>query len=417
MASILVEALTGGTPSNIFVYGLTGTGKTAVTQFVGKALEKKANEITKHSQDTITSVIFEYLDEDTRKLLQKSCNYLDYQALLGEELNKLVRRQVNFIYINCHNVDTQYRVLAHIANHFIKEWDDRIPFTGWPTDEVYDTLLEYIDREGGVTTIVLDEIDKLVGKSGDDVLYNLSRINNDLKQGRVNIICITNNVNFRELLDARVRSSLSEEEIIFPPYDAAQLQDILYDRVKLAFADGVLDDTVVPLCAARAAQEHGDARRALDLLRVAAELAERHGANQVTEDFVRRAERKIELDHVNEVIRKLPHQPKLVLLSVLLTEKAGDGKNTTGEIFETYSELCRKLNMTRLGQKRVTDLISQLDTLGIINTRIVSFGRARGRTTIIEMAVPHKNILKVLSEDEMLADVIHYKPQTQQTLI
>src|SRR5882672_11334122 len=40
LATILVAALRGETPSNVFIYGKTGTGKTAVTRFVGKELQK-----------------------------------------------------------------------------------------------------------------------------------------------------------------------------------------------------------------------------------------------------------------------------------------------------------------------------------------------------------------------------------------
>ena len=70
--------------------------------------------------------------------------------------------------------------------------------------------------------IVLDEIDKLVKKSGDDTLYNLTRINSDLKRSKVSIIGISNDLSFKDFLDPRVLSSLSEEEIVFPPYNAPQ---------------------------------------------------------------------------------------------------------------------------------------------------------------------------------------------------
>ncbi len=104
LASVLVVALRGETPSNVFIYGKTGTGKTAVTKFVGKELLKKGKETDKN---------------------------------------------INFVYINCEIVDTQYRLLQNITNHFINEWSERIPFTGWPTDEVYAKLRQMIDKKGG----------------------------------------------------------------------------------------------------------------------------------------------------------------------------------------------------------------------------------------------------------------------------
>ncbi len=370
LATILVAALRGETPSNVFIYGKTGTGKTAVTRYVGNELNRT-----------------------------------------GREVNKPVR----YIYINCEVVDTQYRVLTHIANHFILEWNDRIPFTGWPTDEVYSKLKSNMEREKGVTVIILDEIDKLVFKSGDDVLYNLSRINDELKNAKVSVIGISNDLKFTEFLDPRVRSSLGEEEIIFPPYDADQLKDILVQRAGMAFKEEILDDLVIPLCAALAAQEHGDARRALDLLRVAGELCEREGGRRVTEKHVRTAQNKIELDRVTEVVRTLPTQSKLVLLATILGQD-GDSKGlTTGEVYDMYRDLCRTCEVDVLTQRRVTDLISELDMLGILNAKVISKGRY-GRTKEIQLSVPVDETRSVLNEDPQLEGAQGILPKRQARL-
>ena len=146
--------------------------------------------------------------------------------------------------------------------------------TGWPTDQVYAEFRNALDEEKRVVVIMLDEVDKLV-KKGDDVLYNLSRVNSDLLQTRLSLIGISNDLKFTEFLDPRVKSSLGEDEIIFPPYNAEQIRDILEQRAGIAFRPGMLTEEVIPLCSAFAAQEHGDARRALDLLRISGELAER----------------------------------------------------------------------------------------------------------------------------------------------
>ena len=373
IASIMVPALRGETPSNIFIYGKTGTGKTAVTKFVGKELVRKGKEID---------------------------------------------RQVNFVYINCEIVDTQYRLLQNIANHFINDWSERIPFTGWPTDEVYSKLRSMIDKNGGVTIIILDEVDKL---KGDDALYNLSRINSHLDHAKVSLVGISNDLKFTEFLDPRVKSSLGEENIIFPPYDAGELQDILKQRVEIALKPGVLDDDVIPLCAALAAQEHGDARRALDLLRMAAELAERENSPRVTKRYVRLAQNKIEIDRITEVVRTLPTHSKLILLAILLQEKHDDSKGsvgviTTGEVFEVYKELCKKTRTDILTQRRVADLISELDMLGIITARVISKGRY-GRTREIKLSSPSDEIMKILKEDELFEDLSKYKIQGQTRLI
>ena len=373
LASVLVPALRGETPSNVFIYGKTGTGKTAVTKFVGKELLKK-----------------------------------------GEETGK----SVNFVYINCEVVDTQYRLLQNITNHFISEWSERIPFTGWPTDEVYSKLRYMIDKNGGVTVIILDEVDKL---KGDEALYNLSRINNNLKNAKVSIVGISNDLKFTEFLDPRVKSSLGEENMIFPPYDAGELQDILKQRVELSLKENIIDDDVIPLCSALAAQEHGDARRALDLLRISAEIAEREGARKITKKYVRLAQNKIEIDRIMEVARTLPTQSKLILMAALLQQQHNNktgiaGAITTGEVYEIYKELCKKTRTDSLTQRRVADLISELDMLGIITARVISKGRY-GRTREIKMSSSAEDIMAILKEDDIFKELANYKIRAQTRLI
>jgi len=373
LASVLVPALKDETPSNVFIYGKTGTGKTAVTKYVGKEL-----------------------------------------LLKGEETGK----KVNFIYINCEVVDTQYRLLQNIANHFIDDWSERIPFTGWPTDEVYSKLKQMIEKEGGVTVIILDEVDKL---KGDEALYNLSRINSDLKNSRVSIVGLSNDLKFTEFLDPRVKSSLGEENMIFPPYDAKELEDILNQRVETALKPNSIEGDVVPLCSALAAQEHGDARRALDLLRMSAELAERSKSLKITKKHVRLAQNKIEIDRIIEVVRTLPTQSKLILLSILLQEKQNQKAGstsaiTTGEVYEIYKNLSKKIRTDILTQRRIADLISELDMLGIITARVISKGRY-GRTRDIKISSSLEDILNILHEDDVFKELSNYKIRGQTRLI
>jgi cell division control protein 6 len=370
LASILVTALRGDRPSNVLIFGKTGTGKTASVKYLGKEIQKADSQFNR----------------------------------------------VTYLYMNCEVVDTQYGVLQNIGNMFIGDFNERIPFTGWSTERVYNILREKIDESNRVVILVLDEIDKLVYKSGDDVLYHLSRINDDLQRAKVSLIGISNDLKFTEFLDPRVKSRLGEEKMVFPPYNAEQLRDILNQRSELAFFAGVVDPGVAPLCSALAAQEHGDARRALDLLRVAAEIAERNGDDKVTEAHVYKAKNKIELDCVTEAIRTLPTQSKLVLMSILLNEEHGDGRLTTGDVYETYRELSQIVGVTVLTQRRVTDLISELDMLGIIHARVKSFGRG-GRTKEIESSVPRVETKKILEDDEILQAIKNYRPKNQTTLI
>ena len=416
MATILVSALRGETPSNILIYGKTGTGKTASAKFVSQELES------------------------TSKKYDVPCEVE---------------------YINCEVTDTQYRVLAQLANTFIEKnqavIDDRlgrlrdlastaaddpdtlessafasleeltatierleadaeemepVPMTGWPTDRVYTTFFDAVDYHERVVVIMLDEIDKLVEKSGDDTLYNLSRMNSELDNSRISIMGISNDLKFTDFLDPRVKSSLGEEEIVFPPYDANQLRDILQHRADISFKTDALTDDVIPLCAAFAAQEHGDARRALDLLRTAGELAERSQAEVVAESHVRQAQDKIELDRVVEVVRTLPTQSKIVLFAVILLEKNGVHNINTGEVFNIYKRLCEEIDADVLTQRRVTDLISELDMLGIVNAVVVSKGRY-GRTKEMGLSVPIDETEAVLLSDSRLGDIENAQPFVQ----
>jgi cell division control protein 6 len=276
-----------------------------------------------------------------------------------------------------------------------------------------------MDKEKSVTVIVLDEIDKL---KGDEALYNLTRINSELDNARVSVIGISNDLKFTEFLDPRVRSSLGEESMLFYPYDAEQLQDILRARIKTALKPNVIEEDVIPLCAALSAQEHGDARRALDLLRVSAELAERINVPKITRSHVRLAQNKIELDRITEVVRTLPNQSKMVLYSIFILDKQNKKAGTTqalttGEVYDVYRELCKKTRYTCLTQRRTTDLISELDMLGVITARVISKGRY-GRTTEIQISSSSssKDLLTVLQEDDMFKELANYKMKEQARL-
>jgi cell division control protein 6 len=275
-----------------------------------------------------------------------------------------------------------------------------------------------IDNNGGVTVIILDEVDKL---KGDEALYNLSRINSSLKNAKVSIVGISNDLRFTEILDPRVRSSLGEENMIFPPYDADEIKDILKQRANIALKPNSLDEDVIPLCSALAAQEHGDARRALDLLRISAELAERVNSKKITKKFVKLAQNKIEVDRILEVVRTLPSQSKTIILSILLQEKNNKkigmlNAITTGEVYDVYKDLCKKMRVDSLTQRRVADLISELDMLGIITARVISKGRY-GRTREINISSSTEEIFKILKDDEIFSSLTDYKFSGQTRLL
>ncbi len=345
VASILSPCLRMEKPSNLFLYGKTGTGKTLVTKHV------------------------------------------------SDEINKIAKEKnlpIVFVYLNCklkRVADTEYRMIAQIY----REMGEQIPATGLPTDEVYKIFLRHIDSEKKLVVLILDEIDQLVKKAGDEILYNLTRINSELKNSELTIIGISNDLLFMDNVDPRIKSSLSEEELVFPPYDALQIKDILLQRCKESFSEGVIQVGVIEKCAAYAAREHGDARRAIELMRVAGELAERKNKKLVEMEDIDEAEDKIERDKVFDVVNTQPKQFQLTLFSIFLLTEKGNNQIFTGDIFEVYKDLSAKVGLKPLTQRRISDIIAELDMMGMINAKVVSKGRY-GRTREITLAIPGSTV-------------------------
>lgn len=358
IAQALSVVLRKARPSNLLLFGKPGTGKTAVAKNVIERLHKKAQE-------------------------------------LGIE--------VIVPFVNTKTANTAYKVLYEIAKDMgINKGEKKlhVHFTGLSMGEATDRILDFIQKKKFYVILVMDEIDSLVDKNGDDILYNFTRANERISEGGfISLIGISNSLTFKDKLDPRVRSSLSEEEMVFNPYTIEQLQKILSDRAKLAFNDEVVSDAAINLCAAMAGKENGDARRAIDLLRVAAEIAERERVSKVEEKHIRLAQEKIEKDTNYEVLKNSTAHTKLVILAIT---KSKNGN--TGEVYEIYSSLCSLSEQEPLTQRRITQIISELDQLGLITSNVVSQGRY-GRSQRIKITIPTLTIKEALKDDPIL---LHY---------
>jgi cell division control protein 6 len=282
-----------------------------------------------------------------------------------------------------------------------------VPFTGLSVGEVFERFRSGLENAGTILIVALDEVDALIKNRGDGLLYELTRVNETLSKSKVAIIGISNDLRLKEFLDPRVFSSLSEEEMVFRPYDASELRNILLERSKLSFEEGAMSESALSICSALAAAEHGDARRALDLLRVAGEVAERQGAKLITEEHVREAEKRIEHNRVVDALGNLTLHSKLVMLSVYHLSKSSA---TTGEIYDVYNELCSELGAGLLTQRRLGSLINELDAMGLLNAKVVSMGRY-GRTKKIRLEISKSLIKDVLGNDPRLGRMIGYEPR------
>jgi len=330
IAKYWIEALNNVTPSDVTIYGKTGTGKTAAAKFAMKQLEEAAN-------------------------------------------NKDIRIRTE--YIRCTDYTTEYQVIAKLCQQMGRD----VPYRGWTKAEVVNTFRDILKSNllGSkmILIVVLDEIDILLKNDGDGILYTLTRTNN------VSILSISNYVDFKKFIKSRVMSSFRDREIVFPPYGAQQLVDILEERSKLSFKEGILDNEVIPLCAAMAAKEEGDARYALDLLRTAGEIADEKETDVVHGEYVREAKEKIEHNKVTDIITTLPAQQQRVLEAVLnLTQEKEE--ITSGKLYDTYKEVSKG---DTVSYRRIFDFINELEMLGIISTNTISRGRGKGRTNIIAL--------------------------------
>ncbi|MBU4536252.1 MAG: orc1/cdc6 family replication initiation protein [Euryarchaeota archaeon] len=330
IAKYWIEALNSVTPPDITIYGKTGTGKTAVAKFAMKQLKEAAK---------------------------------------NNDLN--IRTE----YIRCTDYTTEYQVIARLCQQMGRD----VPYRGWTKAEVINTFRNMFKKNAFgkdlILLVVLDEIDILLRNDGDGLLYTLTRTDN------VSILSISNYVDFKKFIKPRVRSSLRDREIVFPPYGAQQLVDILEDRSKLSFKEEALGDDVIPLCAALAAKEEGDARYALDLLRTSGELSDEKESDIVQGDYVREAKDYIEHNKITDIIMTLPSQQQRVLESILYLTKRKE-EITSGRLFEVYKDVSRGDSVS---YRRIFDFINELEMLGLISTNTVSRGRAKGRTNIIDL--------------------------------
>jgi len=361
IAQTLSVAFKHGRPSNLLIFGKPGTGKTAVIKNVVDRLINKAKELNIHIMVPI---------------------------------------------VNGKSANTSYKVLYEIAEAMGINQEQKklqVHFTGLSMGEATDRILDYIKLKNLKVILVIDEIDSLIDRNGDDILYNFTRANERISSDQfISLIGISNSLTFKDKLDPRVRSSLSEEELVFNPYTIEQLKEILIDRCKLAFHNDTVPLGTINLCAAMAGKETGDARKAIDLLRVAAEIAERKGINTVQESYIRVAQEKIDRDTNYEILKNSTTHTKIVILSLI---SANSGDSNTGQIYDIYVNLCSHLEQEPLTQRRITQIISELDQLGIVTTSIVNLGRY-GRTQKIRLTIPTSSIKDAFKYDITLKSLL-----------
>lgn len=357
ISGMLSKTLKGQKADNLFIYGKTGTGKTSVTKHV-------------------------------------------MQQLLEFAASKNI--QVTGNYVNCRNHNSKYRILIKIVKDLYPEEN----FLGFSAAFVYEKMLDYA-RKGKQLVIVLDEIDKV--KDLDDLIYGLTRSNDELEKGSISIIGISNNLIFKDRLDPRTKSSLCEHEMIFPPYNAQELSKILEKRVKIAFKPNTVDSSAINLASAIAAQESGDARTAVMLLLRAGEIADRKDLEKVTDEEVKKAKKHVETDIIFSLISTLPEQQQLVLYAIAklslekkplqkITGETEAGVLFSGEIYDEYLRIAKMFKETTISARWYRQYINELEMHGLILSTNSGKG-IKGQTRLIKLGFDAAKIKNLIEKE------------------
>lgn len=327
--------------------------------------------------------------------------------LMGEL--KKHTRDLRYFYVSLSNTQTQFKALQEIL---VAMGIRNLRGVGFNEGirMMFDSIKNYNETN---IVFILDEINKV--QQYDSLLYSFLRENEvygEMNGKKITYIFITNDFKFPCNISEGTKSSFSGvNRIIFEPYNANQLRDILEQRADSALKPGVLEDMVIPLCAALSAQEHGDARKTIKLLAKATELTIRDGMDKVTEKHVHRARDEIEHEAMAELVKTLPLQLRLIALAIARCTKNNENQKsaepvTTGGVYKEYKQISKLIGLDGLTQRRVTDLLTELVTLGLIEAQIKYLGRY-GRTRHVELIYPANTIEAALTETPRLEN---FKP-------
>ena len=277
----------------------------------------------------------------------------------------------SYIRINCSEYRTSYKALFYLLKKLGYESDKIERNISSVKDAIYKQAKTFKDK---VLCILLDEVDRL--KDPDDLLYYLSDSFKNNTNFESFLILITNVANFYHVLDPSVKSRLGCRELLFPPYNALELKEILKLRAEKALIAGVYDDGLLEKCAAYAARDYGDARKALDLLYYSVEIAKELRKKLIKQSHLDLAADRLESEKCLNIIKSETKQTLIVFSAIIdLLKTSGEEKLETSKVFSKYIKLCKECGTPALTQRSISDILTKLDMLGLISAKIISKGR------------------------------------------
>jgi archaeal cell division control protein 6 len=333
------------------------------------------------------------------------------------------------IQINCQTIKSHDRAVYRLVENTARTAgvDIGVPESGISTDQKLNRLYELLSECFDSVIMILDEVDLLVGRQRDPtdepayskLLYQLSRASQLGRiDGHVSVAALTNDPRFMEDLDGRAESSFNPQDVVFSDYDANQLQAIL-DRRRDAYQEGILEAGIIPLSAAFAAQDHGDARKAIDLFRKAGEIADRLGEETVCEAHVRDAQQEAERDRTLTQMQGLSTQKKLSLYATAIVpvyaERSLNAVPST-VAYRVYQYLTERLDADKKSRDSYLRYMTEAETYNFVTSEKRGRGYGSGvhkeYTFVDDPAVVAETLqadfrLEELNDDELIKSVVN----------
>ena len=195
-----------------------------------------------------------------------------------------------------------------------------------------DRIKSAIAGYNGFLCLLIDEADN-ISPNPESLFTYLAKTLPRKVSCRLILILLTNRLDWEKTLDPRILSFLKKTDIIFGPYDALDLLEILKLRAEKVLRSNKVDPGALKKVAAHASRETGDARKAVELLAKAVRVAE-ETTGYLGEKEVDIVEHRLEVDKSAELINALAKQQRLALRACYAILMRGTKKASSGHAYE-----------------------------------------------------------------------------------